>query len=115
MDTEKLFSSLRIACHHPGGKNNKSPGSNVALIAFEGTFSQKSGCAVTSDPGTEAAKTSTRDVLLMDGLVVFAAGLCVLSAADGAAGGYAYMKGDIDGGASHTVLRPTTWAVKIVS
>lgn len=111
IDTEKLFSSLRIACHHPGGKKSKSPGSSVALIAFGATFSQKSG----SCPGTGVAKTSTQDVLLIDGLVVFVAGLYDLSVADGVAGVYGYIYCDIDGGASHTVLRPTTCAVRVVS
>lgn len=40
IDTEKLVSSLRIACHHPGGKNNKSPGSRITAIARGTTFSQ---------------------------------------------------------------------------
>ena len=58
------------------------------------------------------AKTSTWEVLLIEGLVVFAAGLWAsnLSAVDDDVGGYGYMNGVTEGGASHTVLRPTTWA-----
>lgn len=63
------------------------------------------------------AKTSTWEVLLIEGLLLFVAGLCVvglwasnLSAADIDVGGYGYMNGVTEGGASHTVLRPTTWA-----
>lgn len=51
----------------------------------------------------------------MDGLVVFAAGLRELFDSDGVMEGYGYICCDKDGGASHTVLRPTTCAVSIIS
>ena len=43
METEKLTSSLRNACHQPGGKKSKSPGSSVAVIASGITSSQNRG------------------------------------------------------------------------
>ena len=48
---------------------------------------------------------------------MFAAGLCVcdLSIADGETRECGYINEVIDGGASHTVLRPTTWAATIMS
>ena len=33
-ETEKLVDSLRIECHHPGGKKSRSPGLRVMTIAF---------------------------------------------------------------------------------
>jgi len=47
--------------------------------------------------------------------MVFAAGLCVCdrSVVVDEIGGYGYINEVIDGGASHTVLQPTTWAYKL--
>ena len=76
MDTEKLVSSLRIACHHPGGKNNRSPGSSVTDIAEGTAWLQKSGkldLLASMSSGAER-KMSTWDVLLMDGLSLLVAG-----------------------------------------
>lgn len=89
IETEKLISSLLNACHQPGGKNSKSPGSSVADIAAGTTSFQNSG---KSSPGEN---TSMREVLLM-----FAPGLC------DACEGYVFI--ELAGGASHTVFRPTT-------
>lgn len=70
METEKLVSSLRIACHHPGGKNNKSPGLSVTVVAWDTACSQKSGNSglLAATPSGEVGNTSTRDVLLNEGL-----------------------------------------------
>ena len=48
---------------------------------------------------------------------MFAAGLWVwdLSVVDDETGGYGYINEVMDGGANHTVLRPTTWAAIIMS
>jgi hypothetical protein len=43
METEKLTSSLLNACHQPGGKKSKSPGSSVVVIASGTTSSQNRG------------------------------------------------------------------------
>ena len=64
-------------------------------------------------------KTSTREVLLMHGFSLFAAGLRRLSASpvEGDEGAreevYGYMCADAEGGASQTVFRPTIWPVWI--
>ena len=76
IETEKLIPSLFIACHHPGGKNSKSPGSKVTDSAQGTARSQNRGY---SDLLSEASsgddtRTSTREVLLNDGLSLFAAG-----------------------------------------
>lgn len=59
IDTEKQVDSLRIPCHQPGGKNNKSPGPNTTLIASGTTFSRKSEKLQVVSP---ELKTSMRDV-----------------------------------------------------
>lgn len=59
METEKLTSSLRNACHHPGGKKSKSPGSSVAVMASGTTSFQNPGNSL----DVSAAKTSTFEVL----------------------------------------------------
>ena len=96
METEKLTSSLRNACHQPGGKKSKSPGSSVAAMASGTTSSQNRG---NSSEG-RAAKTSTWEVL--DNC-----GTCLLT--EGLRWETVYNAEDALGGASHTVLRPTTW------
>ena len=96
METEKLTSSLRKACHQPGGKKSKSPGSSVAIMASGATSSQNRG----NSSDELVAKTSTREVLDNCGISLFIEGLCWEMV---------YNAGDAQGGASHTVLRPTTW------
>lgn len=89
IDTEMLTSSLRMACHHPGGKRSKSPGCRVTHWADDGTTRSwnsgnvSSGCAVVEE------KTSTREVFDKERSC-------------------GYIQGVADGGASQTVLRPTT-------
>ena len=94
METEKLTSSLRNACHQPGGKKSKSPGSSVAVIASGTTSSQNRG-----NLSESAAKTSTWEVLDNCGNCLFVEGLRWETV---------YSAEDTLGGASHTVLRPTT-------
>ena len=43
IDTEKLVSSLRKACHQAGGKNNRSPASSVTHMASGTTRFAKDG------------------------------------------------------------------------
>ena len=43
METLALVSSLLMACHQPGGKNSRSPGSNTALIAWGCTWVKNLG------------------------------------------------------------------------
>lgn len=71
METEKLTSSLRNACHHPGGKKSKSPGSSVAVMASGTTSFQNLGNSL----DVSAAKTSTFEVLDICGASLFAEGL----------------------------------------
>ena len=71
METEKLTSSLRNACHQPGGKKSKSPGSSIAVIASGTTSFQNWGNS--SDGST--AKTSTWEVLDNCGTSLFVEGL----------------------------------------
>ena len=107
IDTEKLISSLLMACHQPGGKNKTSPGSSVALNA--------SGTASLQNKGNltlfRSENTSTCAVLVIEGANEFAAGLRVHSVSDtpdGGGNGYiAFVTLDV-GGASQIVLRPTT-------
>jgi hypothetical protein len=95
METEKLTSSLRNACHQPGGKKSKSPGSSVAVIASGTTSSQNRG---NSSDGC-LVKTSTWEVLDNCGTCLFTEGLRWETV---------YNAEETQGGASQTVLRPTT-------
>ena len=107
IDTEKLISSLFMACHQPGGKNRTSPGSSVVLNA--------SGTASLQNKGNLflfwSENTSTCAVLVIEGASKFAAGLRVRSVSDftdvGGNGYIAFVTPGV-GGASQTVLRPTT-------
>jgi len=46
MDTEMLISSLRIACHQPGGMDSVSPGSSTQHMDWGSTLSRNNGCIV---------------------------------------------------------------------
>lgn len=59
IDTEKLTSSLRIACHHPGGKKSMSPGCRTVYPASDIALRAKSG----KSTALVGEKTSMRDVL----------------------------------------------------
>ena len=95
IETEKLTSSLRKACHQPGGKKSKSPGSSVAVMASGTTSFQKRG----NSSDVSVVKTSTREVLESCETCLFIEWLRWETR---------YNAGDVQGGASHTVLRPTT-------
>ena len=94
IETEKLVDSLPIACHQPGGKNNKSPGPKTVLIAFGTTSSIK-----TEDV---SEKTSIGDVLLSIGSTWFCAGLRSAFSAEGC--GCGNRVSVRDGGANQIVL-----------
>lgn len=100
METEKLVSSARMLCHQPGGIKRRSPGSSVSWRAIGTTWSQKS--LKSSLRAASAEKTSTSDVLLIDGFVLFAAESRLLALE------YGYMARVRVGGANQTVFRPTT-------
>lgn len=90
-ETEKLVVSLLMACHQPGGMNNKSPGSSLPCSAFGIAWSWKSG-----NSEFNGANTSTREVFIMEGLTAKESlGLDI---------GYGYIHSFKSGGASQTVL-----------
>jgi len=65
IETEKLTVSLLIACHHPGGKKSMSPGPSTEHIAYGTTSFLNSPRPSASE--SDCAKTSRREVLLMEG------------------------------------------------
>ena len=96
-----------MACHQPGGKNKTSPGSRVVLNASGTASRQNKGNLFLF--GLE--NTSTSAVLVIEGASEFAAGLRVRSVSDVTdVGGNGYIASVMPGigGASQTVLRPTT-------
>ena len=100
IDTEKLVSSLRMPCHHPAGIYNRSPATNVQLIARGVTSFQNSGCCA-SLVLVFCPNISTLVVLLIGGSRSFTAGCANAELAHG------YIQALVSGGANQTVLRPT--------
>lgn len=103
MDTDTETSIARIACHHPGGKNNTSPGSRVTLIALGTTFCQKAG----ESRSNSVANTSIRDVLVIDGSLHSGP----TSDIDTLFVGEEDISFEHSGDASQTDFLPTTWTV----
>ena len=103
MENEKLVVSLLMACHHPGGKNSRSPGASTAVTAVGSTCWTKAGNCFKS---FSRANTSTWDVLPISEL-----GRRSFDELSDIPGVNGYIDGVTDGGANQTDLKPTTCTV----